>query len=213
MSIINEKLFEYAIENSDSPSILLNNLEKETNQKILQPRMISGAFQGRLLSLISKLVRPNKIIEIGTFTGYATLCLAEGLMENGEIHTIDNNEELVNIQKKYFDQSIFKSKIKQYLGTAIEILPKINGPFDIAFIDADKVNYNKYFEIIYPKMRKGGVIISDNVLWNGKVLRKLNSKDLETKSIREFNHKLKKDIRVKTLLIPIRDGISISQVC
>ena len=155
MNFINEKILEYSLKNSDPPSNLLNDLERETNQKILKPRMLSGNFQGRFLSLLSKITNPRSVIEIGTFTGYSALCLAEGLHPEGLIHTIDNNEELVTIQDKYFGKSDFRSNIKQYSGNAIEILPKFNCSFDLAFIDADKINYINYFEIIIKKMIKG----------------------------------------------------------
>ncbi len=211
MIFIDEKILKYSIKNSDPPSNLLNDLERETNLKILQPRMLSGNFQGRFLSFLSKISKPKSVIEIGTYTGYSALCIAEGLDPNGVIHTIDNNEELTYIQNKYFEKSNYRSNIKQYTDDAIKILPKLNITFDFAFIDADKINYINYFEIIIKKMKKGGLIVSDNVLWSGKVLEE-NSQDEETEMLKKFNSMLKKDKRITNLIIPIRDGLSISQV-
>jgi len=212
MNFINEDILEYSIKNSDPPPELLNNLEQETNQNILQPRMLSGNFQGRLLSLLSKISKPKSVIEIGTYTGYSALCIAEGLHPKGIIHTIDNNEELIYIQNKYFEKSDFRSNIKQYNGDAIEILPKFDITFDFAFIDADKINYINYFEIIIKKMEKGGIIISDNVLWSGKILKEKKSKDEETETLKKYNKMLKKDKRITNLILPLRDGLSISKV-
>ena len=211
MIFIDEKILEYSIKNSDPPSNLLNDLERETNLKILQPRMLSGNFQGRFLSFSSKISKPKSVIEIGTYTGYSALCIAEGLDPNGVIHTIDNNEELTYIQNKYFEKSNYRSNIKQYTDDAIKILPKLNITFDFAFIDADKINYINYYEIIIKKMKKGGLIVSDNVLWSGKVLEE-NSQDEETEMLKKFNSMLKKDKRITNLIVPLRDGLSISQV-
>ena len=211
MIFIDEKIIEYSIKNSDPPSNLLNDLERETNLKILQPRMLSGNFQGRFLSFLSKISKPKSVIEIGTYTGYSALCIAEGLDPNGVIHTIDNNEELTYIQNKYFEKSNYRSNIKQYTDDAIKILPKLNITFDFAFIDADKINYINYFEIIIKKMKKGGLIVSDNVLWSGKVLEE-NFQDEETEMLKKFNSMLKKDKRITNLIVPLRDGLSISQV-
>ena len=162
----------YALEHSQSIPDLLLELEKETYQKVLQPRMLSSPLQGRFLSLLSQLIKPKKILEIGTFTGYASLCLAEGLQKEGELHTIDNNAELVHLQEKYFTRSEYLKNIHTYLGDAIDIIPDIDGLFDLVFIDADKINYDAYFEQVLPKTKKGGLIISDNVMWSGKVLNK-----------------------------------------
>ena len=210
MEFINNDIMTYATRYTQDESELLKSLKKETHQKFLQPRMISGHFQGRFLSFISKLIKPRKILEIGTFTGYATLCLAEGLTEDGEIHTIEINEELVDFQKKYFDQSEFKNKIFPYLGEAKNIIPKLDLKLDLVFIDADKINYPMYLELVVAKLRKGGVLIADNVLWSGKVLN--NSKkslDSETNSIKHFNELVRKDKCLETVLLPIRDGLMI----
>lgn len=208
----NENWNNYAILNSDSVPNLLLELEKETYQKVLQPRMLSGSLQGRLLSLFSNIIKPKTILEIGTYTGYSTICLAEGLSKNGKIHTIDNNEELVTIQNKYFKKSGFEKKICFYLGNAVEIIPKLKGPFELVFIDADKINYEKYFDFVIPKMSKGGLIISDNVMWSGKVLDEFDSIDENTVALKKYNKKLKNDPRVKTTILPFRDGLSLSWV-
>jgi predicted O-methyltransferase YrrM len=174
--------------------------------------MLSGHFQGRVLSMLSKLIRPVNILEIGTFTGYAALCLCEGMQENGQLHTIDIKEELETIQRKYFDKSPWGSQIFQHLGEAMAIIPTLELKFDLVFIDADKENYIHYFELILPKMNKGGIILSDNVLWSGKVLEPLQKNDLSTKVLLEYNELLKNDPRVETVLLPIRDGLTVSRV-
>ena len=212
MDLNSEKLQDYAVEHSQEEPELLQQLNKETWQKIMVPRMLSGHFQGRILSMISKLIQPKTILEIGTYTGYSALCLAEGIKKNGVLHTIDHNEELVDIQKKYFDKSDYKHNIIQHLGNALEIIPKINENFDLVFIDADKSNYVNYFNALIDKMNPGGVILSDNVLWSGKVVEPVNSKDVDTKTLIEYNELLKNDRRIETILIPIRDGLTISRV-
>ena len=200
----------YAIRHTQDESELLKALSKETHQKILQPRMISGHFQGRFLSFIAKLIKPRTILEIGTYTGYATLCLAEGLTKDGIIHTIEINAELVDFQKKYFDQSEFKNQIFTHLGEAKNIIPELNLEFDLVFIDADKTNYPIYLEMVLSKLRKGGVLIADNVLWSGKVLEhQQKSTDSETYSIKLFNELVKKEKNLETLLLPIRDGLMV----
>lgn len=212
MHFISEALEEYVAQHSENEPELLARLNRETHQKILQPRMLSGHFQGRVLSMFSKLIRPQHILEIGTYTGYAALCLAEGLPENGTLDTIDNNEELVDFQKKYFDQSPWANQIQQHLGNALEIIPKLNKKFDLVFIDADKENYINYFNMIVPMMNKSGVILSDNVLWSGKVLEEVKANDKSTKVLLEYNELLKNDPRVETVLLPIRDGLTMSRV-
>jgi len=204
--------FAYATDHSEQIPELLIALEKETHQKVLQPRMMSGRLQGRFLSLLANLIQAQTIVEIGTYTGYATLCLAEGLAENGVIHTIDSNEELVSFQERYFKKSTYSNKIKRHLGKALDILPQIKGPFDLVFIDADKENYSAYFEAVIPKMHVGGLILSDNVLWSGKVLHEADPKDLSTIALKKYNTKLKEDKRVQTILLPFRDGLTLSRV-
>ena len=213
MKGINKNWLEYALLNSDPVPELLQKLERETYQKVLQPRMLTGPLQGRFLSLVAKLMQPKRILEIGTFTGYATLCLAEGLAEKGEIYTIDHNEELVYFHEKYFKKTHLEKQIHFCLGNAHEILPMLDGPFDLVYLDADKINYDLYFEIALPKMIKGALLIADNVLWDGKVLGKENGKGSITKALKEFNVKLKNDDRVQTVMLPLRDGITLSWVC
>lgn len=212
MHFISEELEDYATSHSENEPELLTALNRETHQKILQPRMLSGHFQGRVLSMISKLVNPKHILEIGTYTGYATLCLAEGLQENGTIDTMDVNEELYDFQRKYFDLSPWKDKITQHLGDALDLIPSLNKKFDLVFIDADKDNYINYFNMIVPMMNKGGIILSDNVLWSGKVLEPAKANDKSTEILLEYNQLLKEDPRVETVLLPIRDGLTVSRI-
>ena len=208
MDFISDDIMTYAINHTQDESNLLKALNKETHQKILQSRMISGHFQGRVLSFISQLIRPETILEIGTYTGYATLCLAEGLTKNGKIHTIEINEELIDFQKKYFDKSKFKNQIFTHLGDAIDIIPKLKFKYDLIFLDADKANYPNYMEMVLPKLKKGGVLVADNVLWSGKVLDYQQKRyDIETKGIKLFSELVKKNSSLQTLLLPIRDGL------
>ncbi len=211
MHFLPEKLDHYVVEHSQQEPKLLQELTRETYQKILQPIMLSGPYQGRVLSMISKIVRPNAILELGTFTGYATLCLAEGLHSNGVIHTIDINEELHDFQRKYFDKSDFGHQIIQHTGNALDIIPELNKTFDLVFIDADKPNYSNYFHLIIDKLNLGGIILSDNVLWHGKVVEAIAEKDKSTKAVLEYNTLLKNDPRIETVVLPIRDGLTISR--
>lgn len=212
MDFLPQKIEDYVIAHSEDEPELLQQLNRETWQKILVPRMLSGHFQGRVLAMLSKLQRPKSILEIGTYTGYSALCLAEGLTANGTLHTIDHNEELLSLQKKYFDKSDYKNQIKQYTGNALDIIPTIGSTFDLVFIDADKSNYINYFNLIIDKMNKGGIILSDNVLWSGKVTEKLDPKDIDTKALIAYNKLLKDDNRVETVLLPIRDGLTITRI-
>ncbi len=212
MHFISQELEDYIEQHSEKEPELLAALNKETYQKILLPRMLSGHFQGRVLSMLSKLIRPKTILEIGTYTGYSALCLCEGMQENGILHTIDIKEELVDFQRKHFNKSPWGKQIIQHLGEATTIIPTLEMKFDLAFIDADKENYSNYFELIVPKMNKGGIILSDNVLWSGKVLEPLHPKDVSTKVLLEYNKLLKEDPRVETVLLPIRDGLTVSRV-
>ncbi|AFL79990.1 putative O-methyltransferase [Aequorivita sublithincola DSM 14238] len=212
MDFLPEKLNDYVEKNSQPEPELLQKLNRETWQKMIAPRMLSGHLQGRVLSMLSKLIQPKNILEIGTYTGYSALCLAEGMQENSELHTIDINEELFDFQRKYFDESPFGKQIFQHLGNALEIIPKLEKTFDLVFIDADKSNYPNYLEIILPKLKKGSVILSDNVLWSGKVVEKLKEDDLDTKALLKYNEALNNHPKLETVLLPIRDGLTISRV-
>ena len=203
---------DYVINNSEDEPELLKELTQETYQKILQPRMLSGHPQGRLLSLLSKMIRPKRILEIGTYTGYGTICLAEGLADTGKIITIDINEELIDFQNKYFERSGYRDKIIQLNGEALDVIDGLNEKFDIVFLDADKENYIEYYKLISNKMVNGGILISDNVLWSGKVLESSKLDDIETNTLNQFNQLIKDDKRFETIIIPIRDGISISRL-
>ena len=212
MDFLPEKIDRYVTEHSENEPEILKELSRETWQKVLIPRMLSGHFQGRILSMISKLVNPKNILEIGTYTGYSALCLAEGMQKSGALHTIDKNEELTDLQKKYFDKSDYKNQLHQHIGLALDIIPTLDLKFDLVFIDADKSNYSNYFHAIIDKINSGGVIISDNVLWSGKVVESIQPKDKDTPALIEYNKLLKNDPRVETVLLPIRDGLTISRV-
>jgi predicted O-methyltransferase YrrM len=186
---------------------LLANLNRETNLKVSQPRMLSGHLQGRFLSFISKLIQPDLILEIGTYTGYSALCLAEGLTKEGKLITIDPNEETNSVAKKYFERSAYAAQIESRKAQALDIIPKIDKSIDLVFIDADKKNYLNYYKAVIDKVRRGGVIIADNVLWSGKVLDDESKMDAETKVLHEFNKYVSGDERVEHLLLPVRDGL------
>ena len=195
-NFINKDILEYSEKYSQQEPEILQELNRETHLKILNPRMLSGFFQGRLLSIISKLIKPKKVLEIGTYTGYSAICIAEGMNKNGIIHTIDKNEELNTIQKKYFKKSGLENNIIQYNGCALDIIPKIEEKFDLIFIDADKENYINYFNLVIDKLNNNGVILADNVLWSGKVINS-EDHDLTTNVLREFNRKLITIIELK----------------
>lgn len=211
MSFISEDLDNYITDHSEDEPQLLQELSRETHQKILLPRMLSGHYQGRLLSVISKMINPKYILEIGTYTGYSALCLADGLQKDGELHTIDINEELVDFQRKYFDKSDYGKQIHQHLGNALDIIPQFKMNFDLIFIDADKENYSHYFELVIDKLNPGGIILSDNVLWSGKVIETLKKDDKSTEALIIYNKLLKEDDRIETVLLPIRDGLTLSR--
>ena len=212
MHFLSEELENYASQHTEDEPLLLQELNKRTHLNVLQPRMISGHFQGRFLSLLSKMVQPRTILEIGTYTGYATLCLAEGLHPEGVLHTIDIKEELTDLQREFFDRSGYGSQIVQHLGKAADIIPALNTTFDLVFIDADKQNYAHYFDLVIEKMNRGGLILSDNVLWSGKVVEEVKHNDKHTQALMAYNQKIKDDPRVETVLLPIRDGITLSRV-
>ncbi len=212
MNFLPQKLDDYVVQHSQQEPEILQDLSRETWQKVLNPRMLSGAFQGRVLSMISKIIQPKNVLEIGTYTGYSALCIAEGIHKEGTIYTLDKNEELEDLQNKYFERSGYRDRIKQYFGNALEIIPGFEKKFDLVFIDADKSNYPNYFELIIDKMNPGGIILSDNVLWSGKVIEELDPKDLDTKALLKYNSLLNSDDRIETVLLPIRDGLTISRV-
>ena len=210
MNFISENLLNYCISHSSKESEILKELNRQTHIRTLNPRMICGTHQGRLLSMISKIIRPKRILEIGTFTGYSTLCLAEGLEKNGRIDTIDNNFELKKIQSYFFNLSKLQNQINQFTCDAIEILPKLKDKYDLIFLDADKKNYLNYLNLIIPLLKKRGILVSDNVLWSGKVLNKKKNKDIETEVLKKFNQQLSNHKNLQTVILPIRDGISLS---
>ena len=212
MHFLSEELENYAAQHTEDEPLLLQELNKRTHLNVLQPRMISGHFQGRFLSLLSKMVQPRTILEIGTYTGYATLCLAEWLHPEGVLHTIDIKEELTDLQREFFDRSGYGNQIVQHLGKAADIIPSLDTTFDLVFIDADKQNYAHYFDLVIEKMNRGGIILSDNVLWSGKVVEEVKHNDKHTQALMAYNQKIKDDPRVETVLLPIRDGITLSRV-
>jgi len=211
MNFISEKLNDYIKKYSNKESDLLKELSRETKLKTLNSRMLSGSYQGRILSMISKLTKPKYILEIGTYTGYSSLCLAEGMKNDGELHTIDKNEELYDFQKKYFNKSGYGDKIFQHLGNALELIQTINKKFDLIFLDADKENYAKYLELLVNKLNINGILVTDNVLWSGKVTMPISDEDLSTQEINKFNKLLNQRTDMETIILPIRDGISISR--
>lgn len=212
MHFLSPLLESYLADNSQAEPKLLQELTRETHLKVIQPRMLTGHFQGRVLSLLSKLMNPTNILEIGTYTGYSALCLAEGLPKNGQLHTIDVNAELEQIQRSFFDRSEYGSQIIQHVGNALDIIPKMDITFDLIFIDAEKKQYNKYLETVLPKTKSGSVILSDNVLWSGKVVEPLDPKDVTTKVLLDYNKKLSEHPLLETVLLPIRDGLTLSRV-
>jgi predicted O-methyltransferase YrrM len=207
MEFISGALSAYSESHSEKEPTLLQELNRETHLKVMSPRMLSGHLQGRFLSFISKLIQPKNILEIGTYTGYSALCFAEGLSKDGKLITIDSNEETNSVAKKYFERSPFSKQIEQIQGDATKIIPQLDHQLDIVFIDADKRNYANYFDLVIDKVRKGGLIIADNVLWSGKILMPEKEMDPDTKAIHEFNKKITEDPRVTNLLLPVRDGI------
>lgn len=205
MELINESLLRYAEDHTTKESELLAFINRETHAKVLKPRMLSGHLQGRLLAMISQMVRPQVILEIGTYTGYSALCLAEGLGEKGKLITIDNNEELEGTVREYFRRAGVEHKVDYRIGNALDVIPSLKDKFDLVWIDADKENYEKYFDLVIDQVNLNGIILADNVLWSGKVLDEKPDKD--TKAILSFNTKVQNDPRVENVLLPIRDGI------
>ncbi|MBU2973659.1 O-methyltransferase [Zobellia sp. B3R18] len=212
MHFLSADLEDYIQNHSENEPQLLQELTRETHLKVVRPRMLTGHFQGRVLSVLSKIIYPKNILEIGTYTGYSALCLAEGMQKDGRLHTIDINEELQEIQERYFSRSAYKDQIIQHIGDAKNIIPQLDTTFDLVFIDAEKKDYPDYFELVMKKTRPGSVILSDNVLWSGKVVEAVDKKDKVTPILLDFNKKLKEDPRVETVLLPIRDGLTLSRV-
>ncbi|NVK84667.1 MAG: class I SAM-dependent methyltransferase [Cytophagia bacterium] len=209
MEFIPEDIQKYVEEHSGRESELLAQLNRETHQKVLMPRMLSGHLQGRVLSMISHMMKPSRILEIGTYTGYSAICLAEGLTEGGQLVTLDKNEEIEEMVRDYFEKAGLTDKIDYRLGNAMDIIPDLEGPFDLVFIDADKKNYLNYFNLVLEKVRIGGFIIADNVLWSGKVVQTDKKIDTDTQAILDFNRSMEDDDRVENVLLPIRDGLMV----
>lgn len=207
MEFIDEKLDAYVCLHTSCEDALLKDLNRQTHLKVLQPRMLSGHFQGRFLSMISKMIQPKSILEIGTYTGYSALCLAEGLKEGGKITTIDKNAELEEFVGNFFKKSAYSEQIEYIIADAMQFLPSINKAFDLVFIDADKGNYLNYYKIVIDLIPSGGYILVDNVLWSGKVIDEKAINDKDTKSIVAFNQFVMEDDRVENVLLPIRDGL------
>lgn len=211
MDIIHPLIDKYCEEVTSPESEILYNLNRQTHLQMVNPRMLSGRFQGRLLALLSKMIRPKNILEIGTYTGYAALCLAEGLTEDGKLTTLDVNEELEEFTQSFFDQSQYAAQIDFRIGNALEIIPNLTETFDLVFIDADKRNYPNYWELIVPKVKQGGFILSDNVLWSGKVVGDKEKFDKDTQILDDYNRMIQADERVENILLPIRDGIMVAR--
>lgn len=211
MEFIDEKIEDYALNFSQPESDVLKKLNRETYAKVLMPRMLSGHMQGNILSMFSKMLQPKQILEIGTYTGYSGICLAQGLQDNGKLHTIDINDELESMVLSFIQQAGLANKINFYPGNALSIIPTINETFDLVFIDADKKNYSDYYDLVFEKVRSGGFIIADNVLWSGKVLDEESTMDPDTKAIHDYNKKIHNDSRVEHMLLPVRDGLMIAR--
>jgi caffeoyl-CoA O-methyltransferase len=209
MDFINSEIEQYALNHSLPELDILKKINRETYAKVMMPRMLSGHMQGNVLRMLSKMIKPKYILEIGTYTGYSAICLTQGLSENGKLFTIDINEELEKMVRDFFEQAKLSGKIDYLIGNALQIIPQLNQTFDLVFIDADKKNYSAYYDLVFDKVNKGGYIITDNVLWSGKVLHE--KKDEETHLIDQFNKKIANDVRVENILLPIRDGLLITQ--
>ncbi len=209
MDFIDEKLLQYAEAHTTEENQILKELNRETQAHVLNPRMLSGHLQGRVLSMLSHMIQPQSILEIGTYTGYSAICLCEGLQQHGKLFTIDINEELEEMVHKYFDKAGLGHKAEQLIGDATAIIPTLKTNFDLVFIDADKINYSLYYDLVFDKVNNGGYIIADNVLWSGNVLKPVAVSDEETKAITAFNEKIQNDNRVENVLLPIRDGLMV----
>jgi caffeoyl-CoA O-methyltransferase len=211
MEFISTELDQYVCAHSENEPDILRRLNRKTHLSVLQPRMLSGHFQGRVLSMFSHMIRPSCVLEIGTYTGYSALSFAEGLAEGGKVITIDINEELEDLVREYISKAGMTDKIDYRIGDAAKIIPELNETFDIVFIDADKKNYCNYYDLVFDKVRAGGYIIADNVLWSGKVLEDYDTLDRETKIIMDYNRMVHEDPRVQEVLLPIRDGVMVAR--
>ncbi|MFD2246032.1 O-methyltransferase [Pontibacter ruber] len=212
MEFLDEDLQRYAEEHTSPESALLQRLNRQTHLNVMKPRMLSGHLQGRLLSMFSHMIQPKQILEIGTYTGYSALCLAEGLQPGGTLHTIDKNEELEDMVRNYITEAGLQESIKLYIGNALDIIPTIDATFDLVFIDADKINYATYYDMVFDRVASGGYIIADNVLWSGKVLEKYRKKlDEDTAALLAFNKKVQDDDRVENILLSVRDGLMVAR--
>ncbi len=209
MEFIDEQLATYVEMHTQPESELLKKINRDTHVNVLMPRMLSGHLQGQVLRMLSLMIQPDRVLEIGTYTGYSAICLAEGLTETGKLITIDINAELEERARGYFAESSMQQKIDYRIGNALEIIPTLNESFDLVFIDADKSNYSNYFDLCIEKVRKGGYLIADNVLWSGKILMPLEKMDKDTLLIHQFNNKIQEDNRVENVLFPIRDGLMV----
>lgn len=212
MEFLDPALEAYCVAHTSRESDLLKDLNRQTHLKVLKPRMLSGHLQGRFLALLSQLQKPKRVLEIGTYTGYATLCLSEGLPPDGHLHTLDNNAETLAFAKDYFEQAKQGEKITSHLGAAADVIPTLNEKWDLVFIDADKENYSLYFDLVIENMQPGGLIIADNVLWSGKVIEPLKAKDKSTKALLDYNTKINNDPRVENILVPLRDGLMLCRI-
>lgn len=209
MRLLPDEIEQYAKDFSSPESSILEKLNRETHIKVMMPQMLSGHIQGNFLKMWSHMAKPKTILEIGTYTGYSGICLAEGLQEGGVLHTIDINEELAPMAQKYFNESGYAEKIQFHIGNALDIIPTIDTTFDMVFIDADKLNYSNYYHMVFERVTRGGFIIADNVLWSGKVLNE--EKDKDTAALHAFNQEVQNDPRVENYLVPIRDGLMVAR--
>ena len=209
MDFLSSEIENYSLSHTSEENDLLKDLNRQTHVQVLQPRMLSGHLQGRILSMFSHMIRPSRVLEIGTYTGYSALCIAEGISENGKIITIDSNKELEPFTRTYFSKSKFNDQIEFIVGNALSVIPQLEEIWDLVFIDADKENYLNYYESVLKNVRKGGFIIADNVLWSGKVTQEISPNDNETSGIVEFNKKVNEDSRVENVLVPVRDGLMV----
>lgn len=204
-----EEIESYILSHIDEEGDLLKALNRDANVNLLRPRMLSGHLQGRLLKMFCRMMRPQRVLEIGTYTGYATLCLAEGLEEGALVHTIEINDEMEDFIQKYLSRSPHQAKVRLHIGDAMEIIPQLDETFDLVFIDADKRLYTNYYDLVFPKVRTGGLILADNTLWDGKVMEEVAPADKQTQGILRFNDRIKADDRVEKVILPLRDGLTL----